>query len=476
MVRKSILMRRAVGVLPVFAAGLAILGVLVPVAALRADIYQWKWAGQVKVASSALCPGGVGVSAVPSADLSNRNLSRAYLENTDLSAANLSSSYLLQATLAGANLSYVDLTAADLRWSDLRGANLSNATIERTRFFESNLSADQLYSTTNYKLGNLAGTSFPTSLVGWNFAGKNLTDASFQSADVTGANFSGAIIVDSAFDYSTLTATQLYSTASYQSHDLRGLYLRSHDLRGWNLAGQNLSQSLLQGGKLTGVDLRNANLTYAGLYDLTMTGANLTGANLTGTDFSRSDMRGVVGAVLSSATTEATILPDGTIHGNNWGDLGVTFRNSPEAIPVRIVEKWSPSSWLVFSLDDQPWQSTISFEPGIPVTLTGELMLSLADGLGPESLTDRTIKLFDWSGVTPNGTFSSITDRTFGTLLYKLDASRLYSTGEVRFVSLVPEPSSVGLLAACALCLLAYGRSRRRQARRTWPAPSSRAV
>jgi hypothetical protein len=197
-----------------------------------------------------------------------------------------------------------------------------------------------------------------------------------------------------------------------------------------------------------------------------MTGADLTGANLTGTNFSRSDMRGVVGASLSAAITRSAILPDGIVHGNNWEPgLGVTFRNTSQNIPVRIVEQWVPNAgWTNFALDNQPWRSTITFDPGITVTLGGELVLSLADGQSPASMAGRTYKLFDWSGVTPNGRFSKITDNIHGTSYYTLDTSQFYTTGEVSFVSIVPEPSTVGLLGLAALNLVIYRHFRRRRA------------
>ena len=58
---------------------------------------------------------------------------------------------------------------------------------------------------------------------------------------------------------------QLYSTASYQAHDLTGIGLGGNNLAGANLAGQNL--------------------TNANFYRATLTGANLTGAEVRGANF-----------------------------------------------------------------------------------------------------------------------------------------------------------------------------------------------
>ena len=44
-------------------------------------------------------------------------------------------------------------------------------------------------------------------------------------------------------DYTGITAAQLYSTASYQAHDLTGIGLDGNNLTGVNLAGQNLTNA-----------------------------------------------------------------------------------------------------------------------------------------------------------------------------------------------------------------------------------------
>ena len=47
----------------------------------------------------------------------------------------------------------------------------------------------------------------------------------------------------------------MYSTGSYQAHDLTGIILSGNNLSGWNLAGQNLNDATLAGATLTGADL-----------------------------------------------------------------------------------------------------------------------------------------------------------------------------------------------------------------------------
>ena len=53
---------------------------------------------------------------------------------------------------------------------------------------------------------------------------------------VTGASFGDYLGHSSGF-----TKEQLYSTASYQQRNLRGIGLRGNDLTGWDFSGQDLT-------------------------------------------------------------------------------------------------------------------------------------------------------------------------------------------------------------------------------------------
>ena len=77
---------------------------------------------------------------------------------------------------------------------------------------------------------------------------------------------------------------------------------------------------------------------------------------------------------------------------------------------------------LVFDAD--AWDSTISFAAGIPVTRAGTLELLFAPEVNLAAQIGRTIDLFNWSGVTPTGTFTVSSP-------YSWNLSNLYTTGEV---------------------------------------------
>jgi hypothetical protein len=79
---------------------------------------------------------------------------------------------------------------------------------------------------------------------------------------------------------------------------------------------------------------------------------------------------------------------------------------------------------LRLMFDANHWDSTISFQPGIPVTLGGTLELTFAPGVDVATQNGRTIDLFDWTGVTPTGTFTVESPYTW-------NLSKLYTTGEV---------------------------------------------
>ena len=157
-----------------------------------------------------------------------------------------------------------NLTNVDFSGAIVKGANLSLTT---------GFTASQLFSTASYASRDLTGIGLGgIVLTGWNFANQNLTNASFAAQTVLNANFTGAIIKGANFRCMYLTASQIYSTASYASGDLTGIGLGG-DLTGWNFANQNLTNANFQGAYGAPTTLTNANFTGA-----TIKGANFTQA------------------------------------------------------------------------------------------------------------------------------------------------------------------------------------------------------
>jgi uncharacterized protein YjbI with pentapeptide repeats len=434
--------------------------------AAHADIFQWEYINpadpsQGKRQSTTLAPDGAGVDAVPGAFLVDRDLTMAYLIGADLTNANFWASTLTDA----------DLTNADVQGTNFgRGPRTAAGTV---------ITLAQLYTTSSYQAKNLTGiglgghnlgdgdfadqilanADFPNAyleratfqsadlnhaflgsanLKNSSFVGARLIGARFDPAcfgalycygqtDLTGADFTGAEIQGVNFTLvHGFTAAQLYSTASYQAHDLKGITFIANNLRNWNFAAQNL------------------------------TDAHFGHASLSGADFTAADVRGAyLPDIPASAITTNLIRRDGHVDGldlNGGGLLVVRDHDGrPELgpgyppFPITVDQHFAmgPGGTLRMVFEADAWDSTISFAPGILVTLGGTLELTFAADVNLASQVGRTFDLFDWTGVTPTGAFAASSS-------YAWDLSNLYTTGQVTLTA-IPEPSSIFLLALAAL-------------------------
>ena len=253
-------------------------------------------------------------------------------------------------------------------------------------------------------------------MAAWSFAGQNLSNANLSYGTLTSANFTGANLSSARLYYDTLTgatltnstitgadfgrtagftAQQLYSTASYQAGNLAGIGLEYDNVTAWSFAGQNLS---------------HANLLFA----------MLTNANLTDTD-----LRGATYFSLSGTILHNTILTDGTINGLSLvaGET-LPVRNNSIVIHVIGTPSFDPASTVQMIFDGNPWGSAISFDPGVAVSLAGELNLTLAAGVNFNSLAGKSFQLFNWNGVTPIGSFNIVSP-------WGWYSNQLYTTGVV---------------------------------------------
>jgi uncharacterized protein YjbI with pentapeptide repeats len=517
----------------------------------RADIFEWEYIipanpSQGKQPSTTLTPDGAGANAVPGTNLSNRNLTMAYLIGANLGPDEDDLGNYYVSDLTGANLSQADLTNASVWWAALTGANLTGAEVRGASFsrayvydnYLGGITPAQLYSTASYQAHDLAGIGLSgNNLAGVNLAGQNLTNARFSSrfvefefsyTNLTGANLSQANLTSADFSYTALsganlsgaevrgasfaradyyipgggiTPAQLYSTASYQAQDLTGIGLYGNDLAGATLAGQNLTNAGFYGATLTNADLSQANLTNADFLYATLTNANLSQANLTHASFavetgsahmtaaanltganlsqanltnsyfagedwcgengcgtspgadltnanlSGADARGAnfYAATLTGAITSNLIQSNGHITGLDLTAgaslvvrdyVGYGFGPIPIRVDNHLAMNATGTLRLVFDAD--PWDSTISFAPGIPMTLGGTLELTFAPGVNVATQSGRTIDLFDWTGVTPTGTFTVSSPYTW-------NLSNLYTTGEVTLTAVPSLPGDFNL-------------------------------
>ena len=208
------------------------------------QIDQWAWANpsdhsQGVVQSSIPCAGGKCVKAIPNEYLAGLDLTQAYLLN-----ANLTGAYLPSATLTDANLTTANLTNANLGGAALGSATLINANLTNANLSGAGLASAML---TNANLSNASLTY--ANLSSAILTNANLTGAGLQYATLTQADFTGAVVAGANFSYTALTSSQLYSTASYQAKDLRGIGLSNNNMTGWNFAAQNLTGATFLPGR-----------------------------------------------------------------------------------------------------------------------------------------------------------------------------------------------------------------------------------
>jgi uncharacterized protein YjbI with pentapeptide repeats len=432
----------------------------------HADIYRWD--------NGELIPGTEGIEPGPSVDLSSfdgewntesknlrfadfsgglnlagSNFIHSWLDNADLSGADLTGAYLYysalaNANLSGANLANATLNDATLTDTNLSGANLTNAALDSSTLTNADLSGAILtnayLASSTLTNADLSGAELAnayldgSTLTNTDLSGAILTNATLDSSTLTNADLSGAVVTRARLYGTTsrgFTQAQLASTASYEAGDLSGISLSENDLSGWDFHGQNLSTASLYNSTFTNADLSGANLTNASLFSSTLTNADLSWA----------DTRGAQGLDLTDAIVRNTIRPDGTIAALELvGDARLVLRDDdgvPDPAPtwwlsprppiaITIAEQMSMSDegGLQLFIESDPWDSLISFEPGIPVQLGGRLELAFAADVDVATQIGRAIRIYDWAGVEPTGVFTVSS-------LYPWDVSQLYTTGEV---------------------------------------------
>ena len=245
---------------------LTLLALLLLAAPLRADIFRWD-NGELIPGTEGIVPGPGITVYVPSHNLSFANFAGMDLTNSevccDLYKADFTGSILLGASVG-----------SSLRSAKLINADLTNAIFGRYSSFV------------------------------------------FLDTDFTGATITGVDLSFGTDKY--LTKEQLYSTASYQAKNLRGIKIGT-DLRGWDLSGQDLTGAVIEyGANLDGalltdatystpssaigarIDRSNGGISLADLLTTPNYAAKdlshikITSANWSGADFSGFDLSGTI--------------------------------------------------------------------------------------------------------------------------------------------------------------------------------------
>jgi uncharacterized protein YjbI with pentapeptide repeats len=406
---------------------------------------------------------------VRGASFSGAGLTTAQLASTaSYQAQDLTGIRLDSNDLSGWNFAGQNLTNASFGFANLTGAEFTDAEIRGAELFTlTGFTLAQLYSTASYRAHDLSGIALHVNnLTGGNFAGQTLTNAIFYGATLTGAEFTDAEVRGANFgisrtgDGTGVSLAQLYSTASYKAQDLSGIELTYNNLAGGNFAGQNLTNANFRGAYLAGANFRGANLA-----NVRFVSPDYGFTTLTDTDFSAADTRGADDfSPPFSATTTNMISRSGHIDGIDLdaggllvvrdydGDPRSWRQLPPRPITIDKHMAMGPGGTLRMVFEADAWDSTISFAPGIPVTLGGTLELTFANEVNLASQVGRTFDLFDWTGVNPTGGFTISSQYTW-------DLSNLCSTGEVTLIA-VPEPQALFMLGFALTALVAMGRLR----------------
>jgi uncharacterized protein YjbI with pentapeptide repeats len=411
------------------------------------------------------------------------------LQNIGLPQNNLTGWDFSGQNLAGAGLYATTLTNAKFDGAIVAGASLSETT---SRGF----TKEQLYSTGSYQVKDLHEINLSDNdLTGWDFTGQNLTYATMIRTTLDRANLEGSVVYGVNFGETTITKEQLYSTASYRAKSLGHIDLFASDLTGWDLSGQYLrgawlnlkgstifTDAIITGASLTGLNAQQlystASYQAKNLHGIRVSGSSFRGWNFSGqnlthasfgeadftnADFTGADARasGLSDERIAGAITRNFISLWGTVRGLSIGDgerltivdhdgfVSVGYYVPPFPVSVLDGASIAPGGILGLVFEGDSWDSQISFEAGIPVTLGGVLELTFADGVDLATQVGRTLRLFDWTGVSPSGEFEIRSP-------YVWDRTNLYTTGEVTLVA-VPEPSAVSIVLVGMTMLLAAG-------------------
>lgn len=228
-------------------------------------------------------------------NLKNAKIIGSKLTNVGLDMSDMDGIEITLSTVTGcaynALIRNAHIKDSDLRDLELSGASAAGALFEDTRLNSVSLDHCDLTGAVFRRCslaGAYAGATRRARLVDVEFIDCDLSEVSFQAADLTRAQFAGSKLTDI---------------------NLNRALLDFADFSGCDMTGANIEESFARN-----VNFRAAVLTGADLECAMFTGANFTGANLDDANLSRTDLRGATldGVSLNRARySETTQWPDG---------------------------------------------------------------------------------------------------------------------------------------------------------------------
>ena len=155
--------------------------------------------------------------------------------------------------------------------NSLSEIDFSQVSLINTTIIASELSAEQVYATASYQLGDMRGVNFqyisggftiPYEMGGWDFRNQNLVGSQFEFANAANIDFFGANLTEAIVGYAqlqnaTMTDAQLHNTSLFKSDLTNASFANS------NLVGADLRDTKLNGTNFTNTNLQNASLRFA---------------------------------------------------------------------------------------------------------------------------------------------------------------------------------------------------------------------
>jgi uncharacterized protein YjbI with pentapeptide repeats len=210
------------------------------------------------------------------ANWTNSNLRYARLggefPDTDFRGLNFQSALLVgnfpNSDFANANFTEATFRSGDFEQADFNGANINLAKLQG-----GSLSEEQVYSTANYRAGDLRGIEFERSfgdgivgiafdLSGWNLSNQNLSDVKFNLADLREANLREATLHRSRLGGANVTG------ADFENADMSFVQLGSEENFGGiviipttSISESNFAGSRLLRGNLLGSEISDSSFT-----------------------------------------------------------------------------------------------------------------------------------------------------------------------------------------------------------------------
>ena len=385
-------------------------------------------------------------------DLTGTWLAYANLDGADFADATIESSYfsdtfsteqlISTGSFKSGNLRNIKFYNIDLSNTDLSGQDLSESTFENVNLFGADLtdakiefaqfylhgvgSSDyfsqvQLPSTRSFKERNLKGVGFGnTDFRGIDLSRFDLSGAWFDGA-LDGADFTDAEILGTTFSdgINSLSAEQLYSTASYKRKNLAGIGLDDMRIDGWDFSGQDLENGDFEETRFADTDFTDAFLVNTDFEDTTVVR----------TTFDRADLRDAEDVWQAERDSRNVIRVDGTIHGLSLrANETLIVRDYAKKISIKQDWTMAADSGLELRLRSSEWGSTITVPSDMNPQLDGTLRLTLDQDANVQELVGLTLDAFDWESAPSEASQFAMLETDVG---YIWDLRDLYSTGEV---------------------------------------------